>query len=709
LRRKGSSHDLGAKVNNVFRTTATGTWRDDSSGGLALLDVIVLIAMMVTAAAFAVGLVLEAGIPQIPAVIAAAALYMVMAASYLMVSRPAKSAGGSDRLDDLEAALEVIDKDLQRIDKVEDDMSRLDQAMGDGGGEQAGGLSHLAQITQEIEDVHAKIENLRSDLEGEARDQRTKITNDLRGLEALIKQLSADLVSASAETLASAEEEAEAEAEAEPLAEIEKIEPEPEGEDIVFEAETITVAVEQLSEEEDDSVRETEPVEISIEAEEEAVAEAGAVAAEEDMEGAAREAETFAIPVEQEEAAPGGEPAVVEEEKEEAAREAEMFAIPVEQEDEAPESETETAEVEREETAREPETLGISVEQEETAPDRETAAAEQEQEEAAHETETVAAPAEQEEAAPEAEMVAAAAEEELVLGEETSPGLLGERTAEEGDVQSSSEQEIPEAAGVAEIGDSEMLEIISQAIEAGRIDLYLQPTVTLPERRPVYLEAFTRIRTDTDSLIRPRSYVPAAEASGMMPLIDNVLLVKSVQTLRRLGPQSRVKGIFCNISVSTLLDPEFFPELVEFMEENSGLSDSLVFEISQPALAGLGQAELGALDTLAALGYGFSLDHVAGFDLDFVGLRDRSFRFVKSDARTFLRGNDVQGGGFSLADMMRALDDFDIKLIVEKVADEDTVAALLDRGINLAQGYLFGGPKPLDAALLSEIEGTGRA
>ncbi len=198
------------------------------------------------------------------------------------------------------------------------------------------------------------------------------------------------------------------------------------------------------------------------------------------------------------------------------------------------------------------------------------------------------------------------------------------------------EPDLPEAADIANIGDSEMLEIVSQAIEAGRVDLYLQPTVTLPERRPRYFEAFTRIRTKTDSLIRPRSYLPAAESSGMMPLIDNVLLVKSVQTLRRLGADSRIKGVFCNISVSTLLDPEFFPELVEFMEENSGLSESLIFEVGQPAIAGLSADELGALDTLAALGYGFSLDHVADFDVDFIGLRDRSFRFVKIDARTFL-------------------------------------------------------------------------
>ena len=252
-----------------------------------------------------------------------------------------------------------------------------------------------------------------------------------------------------------------------------------------------------------------------------------------------------------------------------------------------------------------------------------------------------------------------------------------------------------------------MLEIVSQAIEAGRVDLYLRPTVTLPERTPRYLEAFTRIRTKTDSLIRPRSYLPAAESAGMMPLIDNVLLVKSVQTLRRLSASSRIKGVFCNVSTSTLLDPEFFPELVEFMEENSGLCENLIFEVSQSAISGFGATEFGAFETLAALGYGFSLDHVADFDLDFVGLRDRAFRFVKVGAPTLLRAKE--GGPFSAADMKRALDDFDIKLIVEEVEDEDTVARLLERGIELAQGDLFGKPKPMSPALFREIEGAGAA
>ncbi|HEX5931264.1 MAG TPA: hypothetical protein VFY74_05880, partial [Methyloceanibacter sp.] len=109
----------------MARTTAMATGRSEISGGLAMLDVIVLIAMAVTAAAFAVGVILHSGIAQIPALIAAAALYMVMAASYLMVARSRPSGGSGARLGDFEEALEIIDRDLQRIDRLEEEISRL--------------------------------------------------------------------------------------------------------------------------------------------------------------------------------------------------------------------------------------------------------------------------------------------------------------------------------------------------------------------------------------------------------------------------------------------------------------------------------------------------------------------------------------------------------------------------------------------------------
>jgi cyclic-di-GMP phosphodiesterase TipF (flagellum assembly factor) len=556
-----------------------------------MLDVIVLIAMAVTAAAFAVGLVAHSGIAQIPALIAAAALYMVMAASYLMVARSSRPNGGGDRLSELEKALEIIDKDLQRIDRIEEDVSRvdllvdrverLDQTLSEySATAPIGGLSRSEHLGQEFEEVHAKIETLRADLEGEVKNQRDKMTGDLRMLESLIKQLSRELIGTSGAEPAVAPARSAVAPPPMPefVAEIEKIEPdelpenEPEEAEAPAEPETFTV----------------------VEVEEEVVVLAG----DEPLRG-----------LDDDDTALRGD-------------------LP-----------------------------------EETGP-----------------------------------------LEEDVPVEAASPAL-----AEETRMAAEAPAIVAPPVETAAIDEAEMLEIMSRAIEAGRVDLYLQSVVTLPERRPRYFEALTRIRSKSDNLILPGSYLKVAETSGMIPLIDNVLLVKSVQTLRRLGANSPIKGVFCNISIKTLLDAEFFPELVEFMEENAGLSESLVFEVSQPAILSLNEGELGALDTLGALGYGFSLDHVADLDIDFVGLRDRFFRFIKLDAKTFLGDMKANGGPFSAADMKRALDDFDMQLIVEKVEDEAQVAKLLDHGVELAQGHLFGKPKPMSPALFREIEDADAA
>jgi cyclic-di-GMP phosphodiesterase TipF (flagellum assembly factor) len=252
--------------------------------------------------------------------------------------------------------------------------------------------------------------------------------------------------------------------------------------------------------------------------------------------------------------------------------------------------------------------------------------------------------------------------------------------------------------------DPDLLPVLRKAIEANRIDLYLQPIVTLPERTLRYGDAIARVRTDAGELLGADRYRRVAELAGLLPRIDNVMLVKSVQLLRRLGPDAKLKRVFCALSAPSLLDPDFFPELVEFLEENSALGESLTFQLSQRAIGDLGEGELTSLKTLGKLGFCFSLDRIAHLDLDFGALRDYFFRFVKIDAETFLNGMQKARAPVPAADMARYLDRFDLKLIVAKVGDEASVDRLLDYGVELAEGDLFAEPKPVSAEMFRELE-----
>jgi cyclic-di-GMP phosphodiesterase TipF (flagellum assembly factor) len=565
------------------------TTKRASSGGPGLLDTIVLLAMAVTASAVAAGLVVHSGIATIPAVIAAAALYMVMAASYLTLARSSgRPESGTERLHEIEQALEIIDGDLQRIDRVEDELGRLgvlsqrvdelDRAVGD----QRSSTPPVdapppEHFTAELEDVHTKIETLRADLQAETRNQREKISKDLRQLETLIVKLTGELT---ARASASATVPARASAPAPFAAEVK-------------------AALEESLDEPAPKISAPPPPPPKL--------------------AANPKEEDFTADFSYDEIA-GVSGAVSEAPKPEAG-------------DEALELEAEIVEEEFGEIA-----------------------------------------------------IVAEAEEEAI------------------DSGAAADEDVATSAA-----DPGMLETLRQAIEGSRIDLYLQPIVTLPERKLRYYEGYTRIKTAADDLVLPGAYVPVAEDAGIVPLIDNVLLVKSVQVLRRLKPQSKVKGIFCNISMKSLLDPDFFPELVEFMEENSGLSGSLVFEISQKAMDGLTRGELAALDTLGALGYGFSLDHVGDLDVDFASLRERHFRFVKIAATIFLDDMEARGAALPAAEMKAYIEDFDLKLIVEKVEKESAVARLLDYGVELVQGHLFGEPKLMSPAAVRDLEDADAA
>ena len=259
-----------------------------------------------------------------------------------------------------------------------------------------------------------------------------------------------------------------------------------------------------------------------------------------------------------------------------------------------------------------------------------------------------------------------------------------------------------EAPAAIAPGDA-MLRDLRDAIEGNRIDLYLQPIVTLPDRKLRFYDASTRVRTGDDAFMAPGDYLELAEREHLMPRIDNVMLVKCVQLLRRLGPESRLKGVFCNLSAQSLLDHDFFPELVEFMEENSTLADNLTFQLSQRAVLDIGADELAGLKTLGKLGFVFSLDHVADLDVDFAALRDHFFRYVKIEAKTLLHDMAEARASIPASDMTSYLDRFDLKLIVEKVDDEASLERLMDYGVDLAEGDLFARPRPVTPEMFREL------
>jgi cyclic-di-GMP phosphodiesterase TipF (flagellum assembly factor) len=257
-----------------------------------------------------------------------------------------------------------------------------------------------------------------------------------------------------------------------------------------------------------------------------------------------------------------------------------------------------------------------------------------------------------------------------------------------------------------------LLRTIHDALSENRVDLYLQPVVTLPQRRTVYYESFTRLRDASDRVMMPAEYLSLAEGEGLVPAIDNLLLFRCAQIVRRLARQDRKVGVFCNVALTSLGDETFFPQFLHFLSENRDLNQSLIFELGQANFDARGAVEARNMAKLADLGFRFSLDKVQTLDLDFADLQRSDVRFIKVAADLLIEQLlDIDGAAplpslpdIQAADFAQLTRRYGVDVIAEKVEAERQIVDILELDVAMGQGHLFGEPRAIKDEVLAETD-----
>lgn len=259
-----------------------------------------------------------------------------------------------------------------------------------------------------------------------------------------------------------------------------------------------------------------------------------------------------------------------------------------------------------------------------------------------------------------------------------------------------------EASPLEDMSEQSLLAAINDAIEANRIELFLQPIVGLPERELMFYEAFSRLRNDLGQLILPKDFMPVAEVAELAPIIDNQIILRVIQVIQRLVERGNGRKVFCNLSLNSLRDADFFAEFMDFMEANRWLSQHLIFEFSQEAVEHAGAYEVERMTAIAKMGFKFSLDQITRLDIDFKALADRRFAYVKVNSSLLLGNMEGSKAQIHSADLNHYLNRLNITLIVDKVEREAVVRQLRDYHVHYAQGNLFCEPKPVRPDVFDE-------
>lgn len=269
-------------------------------------------------------------------------------------------------------------------------------------------------------------------------------------------------------------------------------------------------------------------------------------------------------------------------------------------------------------------------------------------------------------------------------------------------MQKAQAQKIANPTAAPRRSERNLLQTVKDSIEANRVELHLQPIVSLPQRRIAFYECYTRLRDNSGNLILPGEFLRVAEHSGLVAEIDNMLLLKSVHLARKMVKRDKRISLFCNLSPTSLADETFFGQFIDFLRENRDLSGSIIFELTRDAFDRLSMTAERNMGRLFDLGFRFSIDRCDSVDLDLRKLERMGVRYVKIAGerlveqlvRQNVRPITGLAREFEAGDVASLFARYGVDLIADRVESERTIVEILELDLGFAQGMLFGMPKP---------------
>lgn len=247
------------------------------------------------------------------------------------------------------------------------------------------------------------------------------------------------------------------------------------------------------------------------------------------------------------------------------------------------------------------------------------------------------------------------------------------------------------------------MERIKTALENNQFILHAQPIVAL---NPVadrlaggglHVEIQLRMRMPDGSLISPIHFIPAAERYGLMPLVDRWVVNKTLETLAAIQKAWQVMPITCcaiNLSGTTLGDERLLDFLRYHIELHNIDPQILCFEITETAAISNLPNAIRLIKALKTQGCKFSLDDFGAGVSSFGSLKNLPVDYLRMDGAIvadIIREPAHRSMVEAINHLGHALG---MHTIAEFAATPEIVDMLATIGVDYAQGYAAGAPKP---------------
>ena len=236
---------------------------------------------------------------------------------------------------------------------------------------------------------------------------------------------------------------------------------------------------------------------------------------------------------------------------------------------------------------------------------------------------------------------------------------------------------------------------IKKAAEEDLFVLFHQPMKSLQKAAGPHEEFLIRMQ-DADRLVAPGEFLPAAERYNLMSVIDRWVVKHVFIYLHQSGLGVAESGTyFVNLSGSTLSDGSFFDDIKQWQQDYGVKPQRICFEITETAAIDNLVDAVEFINEIRELGFKFALDDFGVGLSSFSYLKTIPVDYLKIDGsfvKNMLSDNIDKGIVESCNTIAHAAG---LETIAEFVENEETCEALVELGIDYAQGFGIVKPQPL--------------
>lgn len=240
-------------------------------------------------------------------------------------------------------------------------------------------------------------------------------------------------------------------------------------------------------------------------------------------------------------------------------------------------------------------------------------------------------------------------------------------------------------------------ERIRRAIERDRFLLYCQPILNLRENEVCQYELLLRLANEEGGEpFTPSTFLGVAERFSLIQAIDLWVIRKAIDLIAALASAGRTLVLHVNLSGRSIGDPKVAAFVERALPEAGIDPSSLVFELAETAvIANIEESKVFA-GSLCSRGCRCALDDFgAGFG-SYYYLKNLPFDYFKISGAFIRSIAESPMDQLVVQAMVGIAQGMGKKTIAMFVADEEAVGVLRKIGVDYAQGYHIGRPRPAE-------------